>query len=277
MSSFRVVIHSRGRNPHAACFEDLAKAVVSALRILGHEVVPETRPGRLIMFGANNIIEDPSGLLPKDAILFNTEQLAAVDDPRQIFQGHQLFRDHVIWDYSKANLEVLSDLGCNRGVHCPVGFVPSMSTISPEEEDIDVLFYGARNTRRKNILDGLEAAGLKVEAPFGVYGLERDKLIARSKIVLNLHFYPGAVFEIVRVSHLLANRKCVVSEDGGCDPFLEQFAKEATAYVHRDGIISLCKELSADSVKRRQQADRGYHRLAQLDFVESVRNALAAS
>ena len=38
--------------------------------------------------------------------------------------------------------------------------------------------------------------------------------IARSKIVLNLHQYDAQVFEIVRVSYLLANRRAVVSERG---------------------------------------------------------------
>ena len=54
--------------------------------------------------------------------------------------------------------------------------------------------------------------GINVKALFGVYGRERDKLIARSKIVLNMHHYSSQIFEIVRVFYLLTNRKAVVAE-----------------------------------------------------------------
>ncbi|MEU1523347.1 hypothetical protein ABZ413_14225 [Nocardia rhamnosiphila] len=42
----------------------------------------------------------------------------------------------------------------------------------------------------------------------------RDALYARSKIVLDTHYYDAGVFEIVRVSYLLANGIFVVSENG---------------------------------------------------------------
>ena len=45
-----------------------------------------------------------------------------------------------------------------------------------------------------------------------VNDLQRDALIARSKVVLNMHYYEPGEFESVRVSYLWANRKCVVTE-----------------------------------------------------------------
>jgi len=46
-----------------------------------------------------------------------------------------------------------------------------------------------------------------------IWGDERDNLIYRSKIVLNIHYYETKIFEIIRISHLLANRAFVISED----------------------------------------------------------------
>jgi hypothetical protein len=60
----------------------------------------------------------------------------------------------------------------------------------------------------------MRGRGLRVESAFGCYGEERDALIARARIVLNVHYYESKVFEVVRVSYLLANRKCVLSESG---------------------------------------------------------------
>ena len=56
--------------------------------------------------------------------------------------------------------------------------------------------------------------GMQVTRLQGVFGAERDKYIARSKIVLNLHLYETKVFEIVRVHYLMNNSKVVVTQ---CD------------------------------------------------------------
>ena len=55
---------------------------------------------------------------------------------------------------------------------------------------------------------------IKVKTIFGVYEKERDKLIANSKIVLNMHMYDSKIFEIIRVFYLLTNGITVVSEVG---------------------------------------------------------------
>jgi hypothetical protein len=87
--------------------------------------------------------------------------------------------------------------------------------------DIDVLFYGSLNDRRREVLQGIERAGLaagkrnlRVVHAYGAYGASRDALVSRAKIVLNLHFYEAKVFEVVRVSQLLANGRFVISEGG---------------------------------------------------------------
>ena len=89
----------------------------------------------------------------------------------------------------------------------------------PSPEDIDVLFVGSVNERRLIVLKQLAAQGINVDARFNLYGAERDAFVARARIILNVHFYDARLFEIVRVSYLLANRKCVVSETGSDTAF----------------------------------------------------------
>lgn len=275
---YSVFIHGQG--PHIACFEDVARGMVAALRALGHEVVPPTeKDTRVIIFGANNA-RDPHNLFPKDAIIYNAEQVSA----RQVvdvMQALTAYRDsgNVVWDYSEENAKWLRARGV-RVVMCPVGYVPEMTTIAPPPggvEDIDVLFYGSVNPRRRRILDALDAKGLRVVRLFGVYGADRDAVIARSKIVLNLHFYERPVFEIFRVSHLLANRKCVVSEAGGCDAGLEAFAARATHLVPYEGVVDACRALVDNVNARYEVADRGHVAFRSIDLVEGVRRALEES
>lgn len=285
MSRFLIGIVGYGKNPHAPCFLDYARAIASALRALGHEAEYATeearrqRPGRLILFGANNLRDgDGEGAIPEDAIIFNSEQLAAVADPKFFLQNYLQYRNMVVWDYSEANIAELKKLGIERAVHCPVGYVPSMETIAPTaEEDIDVLFYGSVAGPRREILDALDAAKLNVVRLFGVYDKARDEYIARSKVVLNLHYYPHGIFEIFRVSHLLANKKCVVTEAGGRDQALESFASRACFYVPREEIVAGCCALVDDARVRSEIAERGYQEFKKLDLVGYVRRALEVS
>ena len=110
-----------------------------------------------------------------------------------------------------------------------------------------------------------------------MYGRELDQYIARSKVVLNLHFYEKASFEIFRVSHLLANHKCVVTEaDDYGDVELEELASKTCARTHRSFIVELCQALVSNATFRAEMTARS-HNFKKIDFVENVRLALEAS
>lgn len=307
---FSVPIHGLGdpRHPNTACFVDFVQALVASLRELGHEVVPPTvdghnvdRTARPIAFGEQNMhsvdwVGDPGSFMPADAILFNTEQTGARGaDPKRIFDAVQTWKKRVVWDYSETNAKVLRAMGCERVIHCPVAYSPAMTRIEalpPEQEDIDVLFAGSVETPKRivglaaagikvldrgQILADLKSAGLNAVHAWGVYGKDLDSYIARSKIVLNLHYYEGAVFEIFRCSHLLANKKCVVTEDGGCDPELENFAQQAMVYSKRKDIVETCRALVADYKLRKIAAEHGFKMFSQTSLADNVRKALELS
>ena len=290
MSRFQIGIFEYEKNPHMRCFEEFARSLAAALRALGHEVAAASPSGkgRLIMVGGNNGSYDPADQQIKDAIIYNSEQLAAIRTPQAFMQNYAQYRNHVIWDYSEANIAAMRRLGITRAVHCPLGYVGEehSSLFLParprvpfvEEQDIDVLFYGSIRGPRREILDALDKVeGLRVARLFNIYGDQRDAYIARSKVVLNLHFYPHGVFEIFRVSYLLENRKCVVTEAGGCDEGLEEFAERACAYVPRDQIVEKCVLLASDKVARQHFEYQGHEEFKKIDFVESVRRALEQS
>jgi len=90
-------------------------------------------------------------------------------------------------------------LGLPRPTYVPIGYVPELTRIAPAAEDIDVLFYGASYERRYAVLRDLHDRGLRVKWLSGVYGASRDAWIARSKIVLNIHYWDAKIFEKVRL------------------------------------------------------------------------------
>lgn len=291
MARYQLGIVSLNRNVHAQCFMEVMRNLAAALRALGHvaDYYTPGGQGRLILFGANNLAEDPSAPIPKDTIIYNSEQLAAVKDPRVFMQGYAQQNTFKIWDYSEANIAALKTIGVDNVSLCPIGYVSDkydhlfrpkrqrVNRLLAEEEDIDVLFYGSIVGRRREVLDALETSGLKAKCLSGIYGEERDYWISRSKVVLNLHFYPNGVFEIFRVSHLVENKRCVVTEAGGCDAGLEDLASRICTYVPREDIVDACWKLVANARMRREQAERAFDEFSKINFVENVRKALEES
>ena len=216
----RIVLVQPEGYAHAGALSELVETLLYGLNALGIPVdfaLNECAAGATnLVVGAHLLDADGLAALPSDAILYNSEQ---IDESSSWMQPAYLaaLQRHSVWDYGAENVRRLRARGAGQVRHVPLGYVPQLTRIPvlpPEEQDIDVLFYGAINPRRQAVLEGLIARGLRIEFLSGVYREERDRYVARAKLVLNLHYYPASVFETVRVSYLLANEKAVVAECG---------------------------------------------------------------
>lgn len=259
---------------HSEALTEFAEAVYFGLRRLHLRVFYREPPGcavRLIVLGAHLLNEQQLDALSSDAIIYNSEQ---VEPESQWIRGAYLraLTRRVVWDYSAENVRRLRELGAQSVRHVPLGYVPELVRIAPLAEDIDVLFYGSVNPRRQKVLDALRERGLKVATLFGCYGEERDRAIARAKVVLSVHFYPAKIFEIVRVAYLLTNSKAVVAECGP-DTHLDAQLREALCGVAYDGLVEACVELVSNAGKRTELAERARRMFAQ----QPEENILAAA
>ncbi len=279
VSAFTICIVQPPGYMHSAAFREVGEMLLHGLRRLGHDAILSSeashRARRPIVLGSNLLPTHPLPL-PDDAILYNLEQIDLGStwlSPQML----EILRRHEVWEYSARNAARYAELGLARPRLVPIGHVPELTRIPKAgEEDVDVLFYGSLNERRRVILDALRARGLRVEAIFGVYGDARDRLIARSKIVLNVHFYGAKVFEIVRVSYLLANRRCVVSERGA-DLAEEREFEEGVAFAAYGDLADTCARLAADAAARTRFEEAGYGLMSRRDAVAYLREALAAA
>jgi hypothetical protein len=258
-------------------FYEVAEALHHGLLALGHDSVLTNRldldERRTIVLGGNLLVQydlEP----PKNPIFYNLEQLGDDLPWMTMPEFVDLFRRYPTWDYSQANIEYLAVLGLPRPTYVPIGYVPELTRIPPAPEDIDVLFYGALNARRYAVLKNLHDRGLRVKWLPGTYGASRDAWIARSKIVLNLHYFEAKIFAIVRVSYLLANRRAVVSERGA-DPALERDLEAGIAFADYDGLVDRCVELLGDERARRELAERGYQAFSARSQAAILHRALA--
>jgi glycosyltransferase involved in cell wall biosynthesis len=281
-TGFAVAVVSPPDYEHSEAFREVAQALHFGLLALGQDSVLTERldlDDRSTIVLGSNLLARYGLEPPKNAILYNLEQVHYDSDDSAWMTPalFDLFRRYPVWDYSQANIERLAALQVPRLTHVPIGYVPELTRIVPGPEDIDVLFYGSIDERREAVLDKLRAKGLRVKSLFGVYGASRDAWIARSKIVINMHvsYYKAQIFEIVRVSYLLANRRVVVSERGA-DPTEEHDLESGVAFAEYDELVDRCVELIEDEQARRELGERGYQAFSARSQAAILRRALAA-
>ena len=210
---FAVVTPDPAQWFHVRAFDEAVDAIQAGLGDLGLSC--ERSVGRFlegctnIVFGAHLL--PPGSALPADAVVYNLEQI--VEGAIWVTPGYlERLRRHRVWDYSAQNVAALAAMGVREPLHVPLGHAAALERIAPTAEDIDVLFYGAYNERRLALLERLSRAGWKVVRSNGVYGAERDAVVARSRIVLNVHFYEQSRLEVPRCFYLMANGRFVLSE-----------------------------------------------------------------
>lgn len=212
--------------------------------------------------------------LAPGTIAYNFEQIDA---------GSQLpperlpaFRNLCVWDYSRRNVERWQAAGI-AAIHVPVGWYPGLARIEPTpEQDIDVLFFGMLNDRRRAALESIGAAGLKVAAAHMTFGPQRDALIARAKAVVNIHHYPSGIFEAVRASYLLANGKALVSERAAGDEIPPEY-EAAVQWSAYEDLAGRCREVVDSADLRTRLRNEGPAALRSVPIAPLLRDALARS
>ncbi len=252
---------------HSAAFEELAELVKYGLIDLGHQALihfNDIRPEATnLLIGCHLLDPAQTRNIPHNTIILNTEQIHTDDTSwkKIVLQWAAHFET---WDYSARNLEFLRQQGMYRSHLLRIGYHRKLARIEKmPTEKIDVLFYGFVNERRKKILEGLAAAGLQVKSLTGVYGRERDKWIARSKVVLNMHYYQSKIFEVIRVFYLMTNAKAVVSEVNQ-DTAIDASYRAGIAGVPYEQLIETCQKYVLDEALRKDLEKRALATLQQL-------------
>lgn len=267
---------------HSGIMTEICETVHYGLRGLGHDSVLTENT----VFGDRFNIVFASHLLPffgdyslpPFSVFFNLEPLIPDMLARMPQYPDLLKHPNVckVWDYDAQNLPVLANLGIRHTAHVPVGYAAEMTRIAPAaSHDYDVLFYGVLVERRLAVQKALARAGLRVHFASGVYGPERDALIARAKVVLHVsQFERNRRFEQVRLAYLLANRKCIVCE-GGIDAELERRYAAGVTFAPYDELVAECAYLCTVAAEREQMEQRGFEFFSRCLQSEYLRQPVA--
>ena len=212
------IVPDNGFYIHSNVFHEIEAAVFFSLQRLGYDVTNSVndfvQDRRNIVFGMHHCpVDVVRHDIPKDTIIYSLEQMR---DAPECIRWCRKYRGLEVWDYSMRNVEVLRKAGVENIKHFKIGYVPEISYFErnkPEDRDIDILFYGSPSPRRVKILEQFEKnPNINFKHIQSIYGDERDDLIKRAKLVINLHNNDNRIFEMVRVTHLIQNKVPVLSE-----------------------------------------------------------------
>jgi hypothetical protein len=219
-----------------------------------------------ILFGVNEL--PPSTLLPQNYIVYQLEQISVEGNKWLTEKYVEVMKGaKQVWDYSLKNVNKLSLGGVKNVLHVPISYSDNLEVVDctkvpDSEKDIDILFMGSINPRRKDLLERLKTIeGAKIMiADGGLWGEERIGLMKRSKIVINIHYYgANSLLEMARLSVLLANHSFIISETGG-DASMDKRLDKGVVFGKYDELVTLCKKyLRPDMVSKRTSISReGY-------------------
>lgn len=130
-----------------------------------------------------------------------------------------------VFDYSSTNLRFLATKSISYPLtyHVPLGAIPDYrnwllssekwEAISPDEE-CDVLFYGDVNSERRRLMLSALQQKFKVRIIGNMFGANLHRAILGAKVIVNIHYYEGALLETTRIYECLSLGAKIVSEAG---------------------------------------------------------------
>jgi hypothetical protein len=218
-----------------------AMLLVQELQQLGHDAIIITKPvpndsSLHIVYGCRYL-----KAMPKHYILMQTE-----------IAGTHLFSPEyyraiknavMVWEYQPANLWVYE--GLNAKVHLiPPRIAPADSLrVIRLPKDIDVLFYGwLEGSLRRELMLAAIRQQVKVKVVTDITGPAMWRLLARSKVVLNLHYYTDSPLELFRVHEALSHGCHLVSE-GPVPPTYTPWVHEGLGASQLAELCKQCAEL----------------------------------
>jgi hypothetical protein len=270
-------------NEHGPIFYELIELVIECLQRIGIQAsraVNEVNPDWLNVIVGHTMFLAPTTFAAirqraRRYVVFQMEALHSQQGFSARFPAYFEFlrTAQQIWDYSRQNIDYLASFGLDNVRYIPIGHSSRLERIAnPAQSDIDVLFYGAINPRRRQIIDELVRRGRRALWMFRAYGQERDDYIARAKIQLNIHQFETTQLEQLRLSYLLNNKRFVVSETPDINPYGEGIV----ACDYKD-LVDRCESylMAGMEAERARIALLGYESLKRVPMAEAVRGALA--
>jgi hypothetical protein len=126
----------------------------------------------------------------------------------------RLENSYAIFDYSTVNISYLHGCGLSlkQIYYLPVGQIPDLSRDETECHEYDVVFYGDSNCERRLFFLNELKKHFSVLVVKETFGDDLYALLKSARVVVNIHYYKGALLETTRLWECISLGHLVVSE-----------------------------------------------------------------
>lgn len=209
--------------------------------------------------------------LPKNYIIWNLEPLSPGSPHLTMRLINKIRKARFLLHYNPNEVEYVKQFN-NNVIYFPFSYHKSLENMYnlklPVKEDIDVLFYGTPNEYRLKTIDTIKNAGINIVAHTynPLYAKERDEYIYRSKIILLVNYFDNNP-DIVRVTYLLSQKKCIVVDSFGNNSLSNIY--KSFPIVENSMLIETIQDLLLNEDKRNKIKNDSYEDLLKQSDMKS--------
>ena len=243
-------------------FKDIVNVLYHSIKNLGYKVsitdkIIENTAELYILIGVAEFVDNK----PKNYIVYQFEQTNILYKNKRDIWFTEKYIDllqsaQYIWDYSKSNIEYLNqnfNISKNKLIYVPLRYSTILDQFPKKKKDIDILFLGSNNKRRDDLLDILKDKYNLHIANNNLWDQERDILVSRSKIIVNIQFYDNGLLELPRLSYLLSGDSFIVSEWGREISLRKEMSNYIILCPYNKIIDNIDKFLNNEELRLKQQ------------------------
>ncbi len=213
--------------------------------------------------------------LPELYVSFQMEQTVS---SRWLTERYMALLEHsfAVFDYSQLNLGYFTSNGLSyrQMYFMPIGYLgdyPANRPASPSEKEYDVLFYGdATCDRRKAFIARIEEK-YQVKVIGNLFGEALYEELRKAKVLINVHYYEGALLETTRIYESLS-LDCLIVSESSVDIDEHENLQDIVDFVdigNADAMLERLDYWLADDQRREEKVIQNRQQLdAQPDWFE---------
>ena len=204
----------------------------------------------------------------KRTIFFNLERLKSLEENPATKKYIELLQQHRYIDFSSENSEYCRRKGLQQPIYLYRPWYDKAWTRTQNEIDKewDACLIGSITPRREKLAKELNKAGIKTICAFNCYASERDEILSKSKIALNVHAYEdSSTAEILRLAYYISNNLNIVSEKSNFEAGEEEISQHLEQYAYTaliDGVkreLKSIKDIKSNNAKKKAIAAAAQH------------------
>ncbi len=165
-----------------------------------------------------------------------------------------------IFDYSLNNIAYFSAKGLSQKQlnYMPIGWLPDYHCepfIEDPEKEYDVLFYGDTNNERRHKFISRIGEKYNLKLIGNLFGDELYRELRKARIVINVHYYEGALLETTRLYECLS-LGCLIVSESSVDIEQHQQLREVVDFVEEGDIEGMISRLDYWLTKEDERKNR---------------------